>query len=165
MKFIPSVVGIISITTAIALLFHAPVYADPLAHYQPSLLTKAQRALEWDRPDRTLALLEGRVQVLRRASHRAEANSLICLAWYEKGSYDKAERACDAAVELDTGATAWRHLNNRGVMRARLGRIDEALDDFRAAAARNPRARMVRQNVAACEEMDSRDLLALSALR
>ena len=164
MKFIPSIVGFISITTAIALLFHAPVYADPLTHYQPSLLTKAQRALESGWPDRTLALLEGHTQTLRRARHQAEANSLICLAWYRKGAYDSAERACEKAVKLDSGPPAWRHLNNRGVMRARLGRIDEALDDFQAAAARNPRARAARQNVAACEAFNGDSILALSAV-
>src|SRR6056297_281511 len=164
MKYTRILIPIIAVAAVTTLLWNARANADAIEHYQPNLLTQAERALERGRPDNALGLLEGRVEGFRRPAHQAQAHAVVCRAWYEKGEYHKAERACDAAVQLDGAALAWSHLNNRGVMRLLLGRVDEALADFHAAASKNPQAWSVRRNLAASEEAQRRDEIVLSAV-
>jgi len=131
-----------------AMLWHGRANADVLGHYQPPALLKAEWALERGNPDRALALLDSRKAELRRWRAEADASALACRAWYDKGDFERAEQACDQAVQQGGGAAAWSHLNNRGVMRLLLGRTDEAIADFHEAASRNPSARPVHRNLA-----------------
>ena len=135
-----------------AVLWHSQAGADALDHYQPAPLVKAERALERGDAQRALGLLEGRVDTLRGGVERARGHALVCRARFSQGEYELAERACDAAVEEGGAAAAWRHLNNRGVMRLMLGRSEEALADFRAAERLNPAAGSVRRNLAAAKK-------------
>ena len=133
------------------LLWHSRAAAEPLEHYQPPLLAKAERALERGQPRRSLALLQGRVLELRPGAQRAAAHDLVCRAYFAQGDWQRAEPACDAAVEEGGGSAAWSFRNNRGVMRLLQGRTDAAIADFRAAARLQPRSRPVAKNLALAE--------------
>jgi hypothetical protein len=119
-----------------ALLWHGPVAADTLGDYQPTVLRKAEAALQHGHPEHTLALLQGRGTEMRRWGAAAQANDLMCRAWFEKGDYAKAERACNEAV-LAAGDSAWKYVYHRGVMRLLLGRVDEGIADLRRAGDMN----------------------------
>ncbi len=119
-----------------ALLWQGPVVADTLGDYQPTVLRKAELALQHGYPDHTLALLQGRGAEMRRWRAEAEASDLMCRAWFEKGDYASAERSCDAAVQAG-GESTWTYVYHRGVMRLLLGRVDEGIADLRRATNMN----------------------------
>jgi len=119
-----------------ALLWHGPVAADTLGDYQPTALRKAEAALQNGHPDHALALLQGRESEIRRWRVEAQANDLMCRAWFEKGDYTKAEHTCNEAV-LAAGDSAWNYVYHRGVMRLLLGRVDEGIADLRRARSMN----------------------------
>jgi tetratricopeptide (TPR) repeat protein len=121
----------------IALLWHGPVGADTLGDYQPTVLRKAELALQHGYPDHALSLLQGRGAELRRWRAEAQGSDLLCRAYFEKGDYASAERACDKAV-LAGGESAWTYVYHRGVMRLLLGRVDEGIADLRRAASMGP---------------------------
>lgn len=125
-------VTLLAAASLTALLWHGPAGADTLADYQPTALRKAEIALQNGNPDRALALLGGRGAEMRRWQVQAESNGLMCRAWFEKGDYSKAERACDAAVAASGGIDA-EYVYHRGVMRLLLGRTDEGIADLRRA--------------------------------
>lgn len=133
-RMLTSVLGALSIT---ALLWHAPVNADAFGQYQPTALRKAEVALQHGQADRALALLQGRATEMRRWGAQAQANALMCQAWFEKGDYVKAERACDAAVAAG-GEAIGSHVYQRGVMRLLLGRTQEGIADLRSAGSMSP---------------------------
>lgn len=164
MKSIRILITVIAVAAATMLLWNARANADALEHYRPNLLTKAERALERGRPDQALGLVESRVEAFTHDTYRAQGYSLICRAWYEKGDFHKAERACDSAVQLGGGSLAWSHLNNRGVMRLLVGRTGEAMRDFQAAALRNPTAWSVHRNLFAALTESRRDNLTLTSV-
>lgn len=116
-----------------ALFWHARAGADTIGHYQAPVLRKAEVALQNGYPDRALSLLQGRSAELRRWQAEAQGSDLICRAYFEKGDYVNAERACDEAV-LAGGESAWSYVYHRGVMRLLLGRVDEGVSDLRRAA-------------------------------
>lgn len=125
-------VTLLATASLTALLWPGSAGADTPANYQPTALRKAEIALQHGHPDRALALLEGRQTEMRRWGAQAEANGLMCRAWFEKGEYSNAERACDAAVAASGGVDA-EYVYHRGVMRLLLGRIDEGIVDLRRA--------------------------------
>lgn len=166
MKSLRILISVIAVATVTTLLWQSRANADTIDHYRPTVLIKAERALERGNPERALTVLEGNVDGLRRDAYRADANALICRAQYEKGNYAAAERACDVAVELGDGPQAWTHLNNRGVMRLLQGRVEAALEDFEAAAVLNPGAWAVHRNIdAARNELRQPQNLSVSSLR
>lgn len=57
-------------------------------------------------------------------------------AWYLLGFWDRSEEASLRALELDPGAVIAGY--NLGLVRARLGRLDEAMDAYRASLAADP---------------------------
>lgn len=116
-----------------ALCWHGPAAADTFGDYQPTVLRKAELALQHGHPDHALALLRGRDAELRRWRAVAPANDLMCRAWFAKGDYVRAERACDAAVRAG-GESAWSYVYQRGVMRLLAGRVEEGVADLRRAA-------------------------------
>ena len=134
----------------IALLWHGPVGADTLGHYQPTVLRKAEAALQHGYPDHALALLRGRGAELRRWQAVAQGNDLMCRAYFEKGDYASAEQACDEAV-LAGGESAWTYVYRRGVMRLLLGRVDEGVLDLRRAASMGPPTVAVSADLASTE--------------
>lgn len=160
-RILITVIGLAAVTM---LLWNARANADAIEHYRPNLLTKAERALERGRPDQALSLLGSRVDSFTHATYQAQGYSLICRAWYEKGDYHKAERACDIAVQLDSGTLAWSHLNNRGVMRLLVGNTGDAVSDFHAAARRNPTAWAVHRNLFAAMVESRREKLTLTSV-
>jgi tetratricopeptide (TPR) repeat protein len=121
----------------VALLWHGPARADALGQYQPTILRKAELALQHGYPDHALALLRGRGAELRRWRAEAQGSALMCRAYFEQGDYASAERACNEAV-LAGGESAWSYVYHRGVMRLLLGRIDEGVADLRRAASMDP---------------------------
>lgn len=130
---------LVSLTAAAslaALLWHAPAGADTLGDYQPTALRKAESALQNGHPDHALALLRGRGVEMRRWNVEAEASDLQCRAYFEKGDYVEAERACDEAVAA-SGAAEAAYVYHRGVMRLLLGRIGEGVEDLRRASGMN----------------------------
>ena len=129
-----SLIAAVSLTT---LFWHGPAGADTLGQYQPPVLRKAELALQHGLPDHALALLEGRAAELRQWRAQAQGSDLMCRAYFDKGDYASAERACDAAV-LAGGESAWRYVYHRGVMRLLLGRVDEGVSDLRRAASMGP---------------------------
>ena len=133
-----------------ALLWHGPAAADTFGDYQLTVLRKAELALQHGHPDHALALLRGRDAELRRWRAVAQGNDLMCRAWFEKGDYVSAERACDAAV-LAGGASAWRYVYHRGVMRLLLGRVDEGVADLRRATSMGPSTGAVAAHLAIAE--------------
>ena len=132
-------------------LWQSNVSADVFDHYKPNVLVKADRALQRGQPDRVLELLTGRIETLRHAPYRGEGYALVCKAYYQNQDFLRAEKACDDAVNATT--SNWSHLNNRGVMRYLLGRYDEALSDFRQAAAVNAKSRSIRENLSAVQNV------------
>ena len=144
--------SVLAIASVAALLWQADAYADALDHYQPSVLAKANRALQQGDSGRTLALLEHRVADLRSGSYRAEGYDLICRAYFLQQNFQAAEQNCDRAVRAGGTASAWSHLNNRGVMRLLLDRPDDALVDFRRAAAIKPGKRSVHRNLSLAQD-------------
>ncbi len=120
----------------IALLWHGPVGAETLG-YQPTVLRKAELALQHGYPDHALALLQGRSAEMRRWRAEARSSDVMCRAFFEKGDYASAERSCDKAVRAG-GDSAWSYLYHRGVMRLLLGRVDEGIADLRRAASMGP---------------------------
>jgi len=165
MKSIRILISVIAVAAVTTLLWQSRANADAIEHYRPTLLIKAERALERGNPDRALSLLEGKVDALRRDIYRADGNALVCRARYEKGDYTGAERACDEAVQLGGGPQAWSHLNNRGVMRLLQGRAEDALADFEAAAVLNPMASSVHRNIEAARSERDLKNLTVSSLR
>jgi hypothetical protein len=135
-------VSLLTAASMTALLWQAPAGADTLGDYQPTVLRKAEMALEHGHPDHTLALLQGRGTEMRRWRAEAQANDLMCRAWFQKGDYIKAERACDEAV-LAAGDSAWNYVYHRGVMRLLLGRVDEGVADLRRASSVRPASAVV----------------------
>ena len=123
--------------SVMAALWHAPANADSLGNYRPTSLRKAEVALQHGQADRALALLQGRSTEIRRWDAEAAANDLMCQAWFEKGDYERAERACDAAVAA-AGVSNWNYVYHRGVMRLLLGRTDEGIADLRKAGIISP---------------------------
>jgi tetratricopeptide (TPR) repeat protein len=123
---------LLAATSITAMLWHGPAGADTVGDYQPTALRKAELALQNGNPDRALALLGGRGAEMRRWRKEAAASDVMCRAWFEKGDYAEAERACDAAVAASGGADA-NAVYQRGVMRLLLGRLDEGIADLRQA--------------------------------
>ncbi len=142
-----SLVAAVSVT---ALLWHGPADADTLGHYQPTVLRKAELALQHGHPDHALALLQGRGAELRRWRAEAQGSDLMCRAYFEQGDYASAERACDAAV-LAGGESAWSYVYHRGVMRLLLGRVDEGVADLRRAASMGPPTGAIAAHLAIAE--------------
>jgi len=143
-KMLISLVAAVSVTT---LLWHVPVGADTLGHYQPTALRKAELALQHGYPDHALALLQGRGAEMRRWRVEAQSSDLMCRAYFEKGDYVSAERSCDQAV-LAGGESPWSYVYHRGVMRLLLGRVDEGVADLRRAASMGPPTGAVAANLA-----------------
>ena len=133
-----------------ALLWQGPAAADTFGDYQPTILRKAELALQHGHPDHALALLRGRGAELRRWRAEAQGSDLMCRAYFEKGEYASAERACDKAV-LAGGEAAWSYLYHRGVMRLLLGRVDEGVADLRRAASMGPSTGTVAAHLAIAE--------------
>lgn len=131
------VFNLVVAASIMAPLWHGPVGADTIGHYQPTVLRKAEAALQNGHADHALALLQGRGAELRRWRAVAQGYDLMCRAWFEKGDYASAERACDEAV-LAGGDSAWTYVYHRGVMRLLLGRVDEGVSDLRRAASMGP---------------------------
>ncbi|MDZ7785173.1 MAG: tetratricopeptide repeat protein [Halioglobus sp.] len=165
MKSIRILISVIAVAAVTTLLWQSRANADTIDHYRPSVLIKAERALERGNPERALSLLEGNLEGLRRDAYRADGNALVCRARYEKGDYAAAEQACDTAVRLGSGPQVWSHLNNRGVMRLLLGRVEEALQDFEAAADLNPQAWSIHRNIDAARNEQHARNLTVSSLR
>jgi hypothetical protein len=132
------------------LLWHAPVNADTLGNYQPTALRKAEAALQHGQPDHALALLQGRATEMRRWRAEAQADDVMCRAWFEKGDYANAERACDAAVTA-TGEGTWNYVYHRGIMRLLLGRTQEGVADLRKASSMSPDIAVVPAELAVVE--------------
>lgn len=130
----------------IALFWHGPVGADTLGHYQPTVLRKAELALQHGHPDHALALLRGRSAELRRWRAEAQGSDLMCRAYFQQGDYARAERACDEAVRSG-GEFVWSYVYHRGVMRLLLGRVDEGIADLRRAASMGPSTGSVAANL------------------
>lgn len=162
MKTPKKISTLLALATAVAMLWHFEASADTANHYQPNRMVRAAEALEHNRPDRTLAMLQGWVEKQRTKSRRAEGHSLMCRAYFLKRDFAKAEEACDAAVLAEGEERNWSHLNNRGVMRLMLGQLNAALDDFQEAAELKPRASAVRKN-AVIAEREQRNLEQSSA--
>ncbi|MFQ6006033.1 MAG: hypothetical protein ACE5OQ_11070 [Woeseia sp.] len=59
--------------------------------------------------------------------NRGDVLATLCAAYIVELSLDKAERACNEAVEIDPTETAY---NNRGVLRAFTGNLSGAREDF-----------------------------------
>ena len=129
-RMLISLVAAVSVT---ALLWHGPAGADTLGQYQPTVLRKAELALQHGYPDRALALLQGRDAELRRWRAVAVGSDVMCRAYFAKGEYANAERACDTAV-LAGGESVLSHVYRRGVMRLLLGRVEEGVADLRRAS-------------------------------
>jgi hypothetical protein len=142
-----SLVATLSVTV---LLWHGPAGADTLGDYQPTVLRKAEAALQHGHPDHALALLRGRGAELRRWRAEAQGSDLMCRAHFEQGDYFSAERACDAAVQAG-GESAWSYVYHRGVMRLLLGRVDEGVADLRRAASMGPSTGAVAAHLAIAE--------------
>ena len=98
----------------------------------PKILVKAERSVTRGQSERVIELLGSKMDDLRRPEQKSTGYGFLCLAHYQKEDYVSAEKFCDKAVT--TGSPNWSHLNNRGVMRVKLERYDEALVDFRKAA-------------------------------
>jgi len=128
-----SLLAAAAITTA---LWQLPASAEAFGEYQPTALRKAESALQNGYPDRALSLLQGRAAEMRRWDAQAQASDLMCRAWFEKGDYARAERACDEAVVASGHADA-AYVYHRGVMRLLLGRVDEGIADLRRAGGLN----------------------------
>jgi hypothetical protein len=143
-------ITMIATVSIAALLWQQPAAADTLGDYQLTVLRKAELALQHGHPDHALALLRGRDAELRRWRAVAQGNDLMCRAWFEKGDYVSAERACDAAV-LAGGETAWSYMYHRGVMRLLLGRVEEGVADLRWAASMSPSTGAVAAHLAIAE--------------
>jgi len=146
----PMLITLIATVSLSALLWHGPAAADTFGDYQPTVLRKAELALQHGHPDHALALLRGRDAELRRWRAVAQGNDLMCRAWFEKGDYVSAEQACDAAV-LAGGESAWSYVYHRGVMRLLLGRVDEGVADLRRAASMGPSTGAVAAHLAIAE--------------
>ena len=147
--------NLIGLFTLVTLVWHTQLSASVAHSYRlPTVLVQAQRAVEKGNPGRALDLLNGRMENLREPNDKAQAHALVCQAKYQQQDYANAEKSCDMAV--NTGRPSWSHFNNRGVMRFVLGRYEEALADFRQAAAimltaSQQQSRSIRSNVAAAE--------------
>ncbi|MEH6516397.1 MAG: hypothetical protein V7742_06920 [Halioglobus sp.] len=130
--------------------------ATPVYSHIPATLVKAERSVARGQPDRVIQLLGNKVENLRRPEMQAIGYGLLCQAHYQKEDYVSAEKFCDKAAT--TGAPNWSHLNNRGVMRVKLERYDEALVDFKRSAsimlASAPTAQMhsVKRNISSTSE-------------
>lgn len=136
MKTQGMLVSLLAAVVITALLWHGPASAATLGEYQPPALRKAEAALQNGYPNRTLSLLQGRGAEMRRWRVEAAASNLMCRAYFEKGDYTKAERACDEAVVVSGDADA-NYVYHRGVMRLLLGRVDEGIADLRRAGSMN----------------------------
>ena len=136
MKTHAKLVSLMAAASLAALLGQAPASADTLGSYQPTALRKAESALQNGYPDHALSLLRGRDAEMRRWRVEAAASDLKCRAWFEKGDYTQAERACDEAVAA-SGNTDASYVYHRGVMRLLLGRVGEGIADLRRAGNMN----------------------------
>lgn len=132
----------------------------PLFLQTPNLLLKAERSVARGQSDHVIQLLGGRVDELQRRYLRSSGYGFLCQAHYQKQDYVSAEKSCDKAVTI--GRPGWSTLNNRGVMRFKLERYEEALADFEKAASIMMRTssvsqrRSVRHNISAAgERIDS----------
>ena len=149
-------VGLLALISVTSMAWQTEASADTMDNHRlPSVLQKAERALENEDPDRAIGLLEGRIDAMRHQVAQAQAHTLMCKAHYQKQDYLSAEKSCDLAVTTDR--LNWSHLNNRGVMRFMLGRYDEALNDFSHAGAiallpaSTSQSRSIRNNVSAAQ--------------
>lgn len=72
-------------------------------------------------PDKAIPFLEN------KESYAERDLSTLCALYIMKKAFIKAGKTCDRAVEEEGSFTAY---NNRGVLRAKLGDITGALEDF-----------------------------------
>ena len=79
-----------------------------------------------------IKVLEDQVEQIEPASS-GDILATLCAAYIVNVSLDKAERACNKAVETDPTETAY---NNRGVYRAFTGDLSGAREDFERARPR-----------------------------
>jgi Flp pilus assembly protein TadD len=145
------------ILAAASSMFGSKLYAETHSYTQAGVLRHAEHALQRGHPDATLALLEDRIATLSRDSMRAEGLALICKAHFQNGDYLAAEQACDKAVNTAGNNSKWSYLNNRGVMRLLLGRLDSAQADFQQAIRRNPISRDVHRNMSVVKRLQRED--------
>lgn len=129
--------------------------ADASSPLHARVLIQAERALTHGKPERAIALLSTKVDSLRLHEQRARGYALLCKAHFQKEAFTEAERACDAAVQEEEEDAHWSHLNNRGVMRLLLGRLDEAEADFESALREKPKAKGVHTNKAILEKQQA----------
>jgi hypothetical protein len=128
----------------------------PVYSHTSNTLVKAERSVARGQPDRVIQLLGDKVENLRRPEMQSTGYGFLCLAHYQKEDYVSAEKFCDKAAI--TGTPNWSHLNNRGVMRVKLERYDEALIDFNRAAsimmlnARTSQMHSVKRNISSTSE-------------
>ena len=85
----------------------------------------------------------------------ADEQATLCALYVAKGKFNAARTTCDAAVDIDRSDLAY---NNRGVLRAHLGDITDALEDF-------DRARVLPDDQRRYIEELKRDNARLSASR
>lgn len=129
-------IAFIAVTAMAALLWQTRASADTMGVYQPTILRQAQWALQQGNPEHALAVLERRGTALRRWRAQAQGNALICQAYFQTGDYVRAEQACDLAVATAHEPNG-QYLYNRAIMRLLLGRVDEAIADFKRVSVMN----------------------------
>jgi tetratricopeptide (TPR) repeat protein len=108
-------------------------------HAAASVATRAAglAALHMTNLDTAIDLLRSAVDHARRAADSArligEARMTLAFVYNRRGDVRRALRTIDAAVGGLTGVERARAVAQRGAIRQQLGRLDEALADYRAA--------------------------------
>jgi tetratricopeptide (TPR) repeat protein len=75
----------------------------------------------------------------------AKAHNNMCAAFYKLKLYEEALKHCDTAISIS--ANSWIYYNNRAGVYLGLGRLDDALADYRTALALNPTSERLKENV------------------
>lgn len=94
--------------------------------------------------DRSIELLEKRLEFARSHRNRAPLLINLCAAYTLKRDFESASQYCDAAIE--NGWDSRIAYNNRGVMNIAQGDYLSAIDDFESAAGKRP-SRAVKQHL------------------
>ncbi len=119
---------ILLITLALSTISMAETYEYQLLYAEVPGIDKA---LAGDL-DATIEVLENRAKNVDNP-YVTDEQATLCGLYIEKGKLDAARRTCNAAVDIDQSDLAY---NNRGVLRAHLGDIAGALEDFDRARVR-----------------------------
>ncbi len=109
-----------------------------------NLVAAASKALKNGDVARSIRLTRKALEQKLTFSDRFGAYNNLCVAYADLALFDISLQYCEQALKLKTD---WRILNNRANAKLGLGKLDEAIADYRAALELKPDADVLKDNL------------------